>query len=326
MTDLIELRRRMNASLLRAVEQAPVLPPPAKDGLAQVTPLQAASWLKNRDHQRRWSLRLIEFFKNEIETGRWVVNGQTISFMRDGRLNDGQHRLAGMALAGKICPVHVVTGVEPDAFWTVDSGNVRRASDVLQIAGIAQPDTLSAAAKIGLAYDRHGIMYNSSGLMRDRVGNDEVMQYVKDHPSLISSAERYPTAAAITKGRRANFLKQLTPGIAIFLDWKLRELDPKLAPVFMEEIASGAGLEAGNPILVLRDTITSMRAQKKILRRSTILCYAVKTWNAWRQGGTVTRLMWKKDEEFPEIEGPKASPATYGRGTLRLRREDRPEA
>ncbi len=68
-----------------------------KLSLRIITPGQSEEWLKNNNkHNRPLSRKDIERYAASMESGRWLLNGETIIFDNTGNLLNGQHRLVAV--------------------------------------------------------------------------------------------------------------------------------------------------------------------------------------------------------------------------------------
>src|SRR5262249_31634736 len=106
-------------------------------------------------------------FAADMSTNRWGLTGDTIKFAPDGRLLDGQNRLASCVRSGKTFRTHVVFGIDPTLFGRMDIGKPRNPADVLHIAGFKYASTL--AAGISWAYLLDTDPYNRKTLQPDFV-------------------------------------------------------------------------------------------------------------------------------------------------------------
>ena len=83
------------------------------------------------------------------------MTGDPIKFSSDGRLLDGQHRLEACEIAGLPISTHVVFGVDPGAFTTIDTGRSRSASDALAIEGVRNYQEVAGALRFADFYIHH---------------------------------------------------------------------------------------------------------------------------------------------------------------------------
>jgi hypothetical protein len=103
-----------------------------------VTPEMAQQWLDNGGKNRKLSKLHVNRLAQEIVKGRWVFNGQTISFSAEGKLLDGQHRLNAVIQSGVTIPMSISFGVADErAFETYDVVQKSRgAYDILSLDSI----------------------------------------------------------------------------------------------------------------------------------------------------------------------------------------------
>ena len=89
-----------------------------KTEFQEITPATAKAWLeehntKNRTIKKAHVARLAA----DMKQGRWVgENGESIKFDVDGRLADGQHRLAACVASGVTITSLVVRDIPTDSY------------------------------------------------------------------------------------------------------------------------------------------------------------------------------------------------------------------
>lgn len=215
---------------------------------------------------------------NEMTSGRWQYNGDTIRWSKENVLLDGQHRLTALArLDDSVSfPFLVVRGLPTESQDTMDQGRTRTAGDQLNIDGI----TNNNDSKIVAGAIRVYLQWMGGGLFGDvisnRISNPEVVQWAKDHPTEIALIREI----LCDRVRRVKTRPSLT--VAVLLHFYL--LDGESARAFAEGLFSGAGLETGNPILTLRDRLDRIRTQGVKTADRDIIAFFIIAWNAWRSG------------------------------------------
>lgn len=181
MTNIIRLSDRA-AKLYDALDKNIVV------SLETITPESATNWLRANQHNRPVRRRHVAFLASEILKGNWQVNGQAIVISEDEQVLDGQHRLLAIIEAGRQVQSLVVYGIHEDAFKTIDTGAVRTGADALCLE---HPDialgTMRATSTAVVWCKRleDGRLNNFR-----RISNTEVIEYVRDHPSLVQCIER----------------------------------------------------------------------------------------------------------------------------------------
>ena len=89
-----------------------------------IGPDLARYYLAKNKKNRLFNAKHVHFLANEIRTGNWKLNGDTI-VLNDERLIDGQHRLMAVLMADLPITTLLVTGVSSDVFDTIDIGKKR---------------------------------------------------------------------------------------------------------------------------------------------------------------------------------------------------------
>jgi len=112
--------------------------------IVNVTPEIAENYLRFNNKNRDSSQSNFKFIVNEMLSGRFLENGESIIFDKYGILKDGQHRLKAIAQTGKSYNLCVVRGVEPDVMATLDTGKNRSAGDVLSLNGFQNANKMAA--------------------------------------------------------------------------------------------------------------------------------------------------------------------------------------
>ena len=110
-----------------------------------ITPERAAHYLKrNVDNYRKISKSKVALYAQEMKAGKWQLNGESIVFDRDGKLKNGQHRLAAVIVAGVPIQMTVVKGVE-DKTNIFDVGMARSLAQISQASGAGEISTTECA-------------------------------------------------------------------------------------------------------------------------------------------------------------------------------------
>lgn len=92
-------------------------------------------------------------YAGDMKNGRWMLNGQGISFDEDGNLIDGQHRIAAVIRAGVTVPMLVMTGLPKSnggiikTIDTFDIGKRRLLANQLKIDGFEYYSEIAAGSR-----------------------------------------------------------------------------------------------------------------------------------------------------------------------------------
>lgn len=117
-----------------------------------ITPERAAHYLKrNVDNYRKISKAKVALYAEEMKAGKWQLNGEGIMFDEEGKLKNGQHRLAAILAAGIPVKMTVITGVGNDVN-IYDIGSVRTTQQIASASGcgdIHKEEASCGAAIVG---------------------------------------------------------------------------------------------------------------------------------------------------------------------------------
>jgi hypothetical protein len=261
---------------------------------ATVSAERAANGGKARDNRPLRVESGVEKYARDMKSGKWHRNGESVKIARTGAIVDGQHRLYACLRAGvAFCSV-VVTGVDPAAQDTVDTGLPRRFSDQLAIANEKNPALLASVTRWSLRW-LHGLRTNggASGYQPTQV---EMLDYLEADP-------RLRTAAGYAARAKAEF-KPVRPPVYAMAWMVLHGKDWASAEVFLERILDGADLPSGSPVLALRSRMVNAKLTGERLTEHEQLALFCVAWNAFRQDRKVSILKLPQGgltpKNFPE--------------------------
>jgi hypothetical protein len=254
-----------------------------------VGPDLARQWLEKNARNRPVRKGRVEGYAREMAAGRWKLTNDAVAFDAELNLVNGQHRLWACVKAGVPFRTLVLYGVDPSAYDAMDRGGRRTGGDDLAVRGESNWHTLEAARKLLWRY-RQGKL----GVGAGKPPAHELDEVLERNPSLRD---------AVSKSFRTRTL--LTAALAAFLRFAFAEKSPADAERFFDDLQAGTGLEAGDPLLILRDQLMRIRAGKGRLPDVEVLALVIKAWNARRAGRKLRHLSWRSDgpaaESFPEI-------------------------
>ena len=157
-----------------------------------ITADTATSWLKHNTKNRKITPTTVERYRRDMEAGRWVYAADPIRFAENGRLLDGQHRLAALAqLPSAAITVLVVRGLQDEAQLVMDQGNKRTAGAQLSLHGFKHPNEIVAGAKVYIMW-RDGLLFRDSkrsGL----ITAPQIAEWVEEHEELVEFVSSHAT-------------------------------------------------------------------------------------------------------------------------------------
>jgi len=260
----------IHAPALGEIEQF-MLNPPVTSRIIDIDPVSAAAILKDRNHGNRPPKpNKVQQFAADMANDRWGVTGDTLKFAPDGRLLDGQNRLAASVRVNKPFRTHVVFGIDPQLFGRMDIGKPRNPADVLHIAGYKYASTLASAIRWAHLLDTDP--YN-----RDTLQPDFVLELARD---------KYPDIEpSIKYGREINRQFAHPAGQAAALMYKFQKSDPAKAEDFFQAWIKGQRNGKYQIIDTMQALLHSQKANNNgRIHELTRAAVIIKAWNTFKAG------------------------------------------
>lgn len=175
-------------------------------------------------------------YARDMVSGNWRMTHQGIAFNEQGQLSDGQHRMMAVVIANVPVKMMASTGLDNEASKVVDTGRGRRPSDFLGIGGQRNAGRLIARAN---AIDT--LLRGSNTTVKTSTEVIDSTEFYKK--GLQWSVSKFPSGKGV--GSAA-----VQAALAFVYEAK-----PDFVEAVAQKLATGAGLEAGDPILTLRNHV-----------------------------------------------------------------------
>lgn len=211
-----------------------------------ITPAMARKYLEANYNNRPIRGSWVDELVGKILRGQWEFTHQGIAFDVTGRLVDGQHRLMAIAQSGVACDALVTRDLADGVYRNIDAGKSRSLSDRIHLTDESQHHN-AIAVSIMRSYVMAALGKNPPP--QELIENqflgmaDEVMEVTEAFRTRQKYLTTGPIGAAIAcymtkkRGRGRDFLRSLL---------------------------SGASLEEGSPILLLRDAAMNGRVGRGV--------------------------------------------------------------
>ena len=276
-----------------------------KTATVKVTPAMALNWLNTcNTKNRRVNKKHVQNLANEMKSGRWTVNGETIAFDEDMVLIDGQHRLHAIIQSGVSIETIVVYGIEdPRAFITTGTLMLKRdAGQIASMMGLTKNVNMVVAATRIISVWEAVNNYNefiqkAISKSPDMFAADEIAEMAVNYSDEISEI-----IANYGKGVKLTGV----PAIAIALVYIMQKVDPIATHNTFSKLSDGIFSDRKDPVKHLYEAVIK---QKYPIRNKRLYTAAliVKAFNAVSQGKEVGTLKWATEgqntEKFPRIIG-----------------------
>jgi hypothetical protein len=248
---------------------------------AVVSANRASNGGKARDNRPLRFDEGVDKYARDMKAGRWHRNGESVKIARDGTIADGQHRLYACLQAEVPFWSVVVTGVEPEAQDTIDTGLKRRLSDQLAIANEKNPGILASVTRWSLRW-LHGLRSNGGGAGGYSPTQTEMLDY-------LATDARLRLAADFASRARLEF-RPVRATVYAMAWMVLHGADHLAADVFLERVLDGADLSPGHPVLALRNRMYNAKVTSERLTEHEQLALFCLAWNAFREDRKLSRL------------------------------------
>lgn len=250
-----------------------------------VTPQLAAQWLAMNTNNRPVRKEAVKRYAEDMAAGRWVLTHQGIAFGEDGTLYDGQHRLSAVVMSGATVKLEVTWGMTPEQRLYLDQSIPRASGDTFTIVyGIDHGKDRVAIARMLLAIRRGFMGAKSNGVMW------EVLKFYE--PELT-----WAVGACI-----GNELRYAPISGALAFAYRRH---PDKVQLFSELARSGAGMDAGHPVLTWRNAI--MTAKRSGMNgsqpRFETAAKTLQAIYAFAKGHDLTKLVMPKTDKVREYFG-----------------------
>lgn len=269
--------------------------------LEKITPKQAAEYLSKNTHNRPKVERQISLLAGHMERGTFQFDGSPVRFSVSGVLLDGQHRLSAVVRSGKAQEFLVIRGLPDEAQLVMDQNTKRTLGDNLVLTGSAKKEDaahLQSVIRLAATFANGGS--SEKAIAGNGVGYDltqaEQIEFFQDN------RDRIVEAGEIAKSFSTGQFPVLKRVLA-YAAFALLSTDEAEARTFFKDLKSGIGLDATDPVYLLREKLLGASDKDMYRDKKEHLALIFKAWNLRRQGETRTRLFYRatgsKAEPFP---------------------------
>lgn len=198
-----------------------------------ITPAMAEEMLAYNDRNRPVRAKLVQRYSDMMRAGKWRYTRVPIIFSDDPRLIDGQHRLAGVLESGASIEVDIVFGAPDDAFYFIDVGKPRSASDIFSINSVPNHAMAAAATRFLMAYQAERTTGN------DGIGISPTLEEIYE---AYCGFERLQESVHV--GQRFASDRLPCPSICAAVHYLCAQKSRKAADEYFEKIYTGIGFSS----------------------------------------------------------------------------------
>lgn len=265
-----------------------------------VTPKMAAEFLKLNVCNRKFKQHIANHYAMLMNRGEWSqTSTQGIDISVSGLLMNGQHRLSAIVKSGVSVNMFVHENVPDENFKTMDTGAKRSMTDIIDIAGVENPKSVSAIITKFL------ILKNNSGRSgtynKGKTGlsaNDILDEYSK-------RPDFWQTIVENTNKFHKAFGTFLEPSHIGAWYATCMDIDQSDADHYFKMLSTGIGFTSDkDPIAQYRSYLIKNREEKNTKTVTVPHRFALfaKSWNNFRDKKIVSFLRYSAGETFPVLK------------------------
>jgi hypothetical protein len=266
-----------------------------RNGWYEISPVDALGMLEGSPVKNRVRTEFrVDKIAGYIRAGEWSANGESIVLDNDGRLADGQHRLA--ACVASDVPivsfvVYMPRKLAASFFDSIDQGRSRTTRDRLSIDGVLHSTLCAAVARHLYNYER-------------QITKSNTMRVTELRRVYEKNAIHIDAAVAETIKYKNEFARWCSASDVAFVYMMAAKINPDKASKWLHSLATGESLTKDSPVMKARKQIQSEAFGNSIRKmdRAAVLALMIKSWNYYESGKQIKVLQWTGSKEaFPRF-------------------------
>jgi hypothetical protein len=271
--------------------------------IVRVTPDIAVEYLTRLGPDRVRDQTWTDQLTTAMLRGRYSLMWDAIAFDTNGRLRNGQHRLAAIVASGTSQLMIVLWDIPADALLetTGDQGRKRTFKQILEMRGESNPGVLAPATRYLWQY----LSGRAPGARDTRAKGSAILfdETLAQHPML---REHVARGQRLTKQGKLG-----SSGLGTLLSYLLVRTNPDDAERFLDKLVTLDGLSEHDPIMVLHQMLVTAHGNSGESKGSDVghkYAWTINAWNLWVRGDAATtrRLRWSPQRQplpLPDVPG-----------------------
>lgn len=261
--------------------------------LEVITPEKAEKYLALNRKNRKKNERVFSMYRRDMENNRWKITGETIKFLKDGSLCDGQNRLIGCIRSGVPFETFVIRGISLEAMKAIDAGKTRTVKDYFDFEGIQySTEITSGARKYLILSGGSTTAFNTDRNNSKKLSVSEVYKEYESHKEIYSDASRF--SAYVYK--KSNLLSKATVVALIrFLVGDKNYSEERVKNFFLQLADEKP---ACSSVRLLRKKLMEDK-ENRVKRLSGYVrqVYITKAWNAFATGKELRKITYNQGQD-----------------------------
>lgn len=263
-----------------------------------ITPAKAKEYLDKSGGNRNISKPVVESYAASMRAGKWLLNGEAITFDIDGVLLNGHHRLHAVILAQVPIKTFVTRGVEHECFTTYDCGRHRTVGQLIGMQGIKNYNIVASAVSLASRLVNGYRVSEGSGAKDMRKSNSDMIDFFNHDRDFF--VEIGQIVRSVTSNVR--IIEGSIIGGSIYYLVRIGGYDLDYIINFFRQLCSLDSSENKSIDLFRKRLIQNSASSTSKMPRQLVFALLVKTWNAYVTNRTIKSLWWRsEDEEYPKF-------------------------
>lgn len=250
-----------------------------------ITPDIAEEFLHYNESNRGIVKTSLAKIKQDMLSGKFKENGDSIRFSESGRLIDGQHRLTASVESGCSFWTTVVTGVAEDATRTIDTGKSRSSADVLSMntdLSSTEAAAIASAIKYIIPHDKNLSWWVNALNSSKAISNDDVFSWY------LSNKTEMDESFMWIKENQKNGNLLLPKSAILALKFLSSRSDINVSDSFFEKVFVGIGLKKDETEWVCREVLSQNKNSSRKISQYKLIAMVAKCFNATKKGRVIT--------------------------------------
>lgn len=240
-----------------------------------ITPAMAAEYLSGNENNRNLRAGRVAVYAQAMADGDWRMTGEPICF-NGSKLLNGQHRLSACIKANTPFTTVVVRGIAQEAMTYMDSGLMRTMGDHFKLQKQPQANALAALVRLVMSWENDALFDSHKQQATITRGSMEAWASGRDRE--LYESIHYSGRVSRVLGVSARPLAAVHFRL---LDIARGEDDLAMANDFLDALATGAGMNATDPRLALRNYLTGPTGKRPA---NELVFVSIRAWNAFVLG------------------------------------------
>lgn len=262
-----------------------------------ITPTKAQEYLGKSGGNRNISKPVVASYAASMKAGKWLLNGESITFDIDGVLLNGHHRLHAIILAGVPIQTFVTRGVEHECYTTFDCGRHRTIGQLISMQGIRNYSIIATSVYSAYLLVNGFYVGSGSNIKSRKKSNSDVIDFFN------RDRDFFCEIGVLIRSikQNANILEDGIIGSSIYYLVRIGGYTKEFVDDFFRKACSLDTCENSTIEKLRKRLIKNRTSSTAKFPKAVTFAYVIKTWNAYVTGRELKILKFTTEEEYPKF-------------------------